>query len=126
MAYRTKVEYITSEKTYKPGEILPEKMSENDLSFLKEKGFVELVDIPDALMEALQDDERDDDVTGFDEMLPEEYKSPDEIQKIRKKEDVYKYAHSIGFDLGDEYKEKSLSELQDLVINFQEEQETAE
>ena len=49
-------------------------------------------------------------------------KNPDEIRKIRSKKDVAAYARKIGLDLGENYEEKSLKDLQAAVIDFQEEQ----
>ena len=48
--------------------------------------------------------------------------NPDEIRKIRSKKDVAAYARKIGLDLGENYEEKSLKDLQAAVIDFQEEQ----
>ena len=59
---------------------------------------------------------------GFDMMEPAGLKSPDEIRKIRSKKDVAAYAESIGCNLGENYEEKSLKDLQVAVIDFQEEQ----
>ena len=70
--------------------------------------------------EADPDDEGGD-FSGFDEREPEALKSPDEIRKFRSKKDVFNYAASIGFSLGENYEEKSLKALQEEVINFQEE-----
>ena len=55
------------------------------------------------------------------ESAPGEVKSPDEIRKIRSKKEIAAYAKSIGFDPGEDYNEKTLKELQDAVIDFQEE-----
>lgn len=46
-------------------------------------------------------------------------KTPEEIQKMRTKDEVYAYAQSIGLDLGDGYKEESLKGLQERVVSFQ-------
>ena len=43
--------------------------------------------------------------------------------KLRSKADVAQYAASIGLDLGEDYKDKALDDLQETVINFQEEME---
>ena len=124
MRYRTKVTVITGGREYGPGKILPGDISKGDLSFLKSKGFVDPVDMAPAA--AAGDDEMDledevGDFTGFNEREPDALKSQDEIRKIRSKKDVYTYATSIGFDLGENYEEKSLKALQEEVINFQEE-----
>lgn len=117
MAYRTKVEVRTKGKVFSAGSILPDDISKSDLAFLKMKKFLEVVEDSGVQI----DDEDGGD--GFDEMDPGEYKTAEEVKKIRKKEDVYTYAASIGYDLGDDYKGKSLADLQEAVINFQEESE---
>ena len=124
MRYRTKVTVVTGGREYKPGTILPEDISKGDLAFLKSKGFVDPVDMAPAA--AAGDDEADPDdeggdFSGFDEREPEALKSPDEIRKFRSKKDVFNYAASIGFSLGENHEEKSLKALQEEVINFQEE-----
>jgi hypothetical protein len=127
MAYRTKVEVVTGGKVFKPGTILPDSISALDLSFLKRRKFVEVVEVDAAVAAADSDEDGEDGdedfEDGFDEMNPGEYKSADEIRKIRSKKDIYDYALSIGLNLGDDYKEKSLADLSDEVINFQEEKE---
>ncbi len=127
MGYRTKVTVVTQEKIYKPGSILPDDFSKPDLAFLKSKKFVEPADIPAACEE--QEDGPGEDrgqetgvFTGFDVMEPDGMKSPDEIRKIRSKKEVAAYAKKIGLDLGENYEEKSLKDLQDMTIDFQEEQ----
>lgn len=119
MAYRTKIEVRTMGKVYKAGSILPDDISKIDLDFQRRRKFVELVD--DAGISGIA--EEDDEPDVFDELDPEEYKSADEIKKIRKKDDLYKYALSIGLDLGDEYEEKKVADLAEEIINYQEEKE---
>ena len=122
MAYRTKVEVRTNGKVFKPGSILPSDISKSDLSFLKMKKFVEVVEVSGSVLEDPEDDSEDDGFDdGFDEMDPGDYKTAEEIRKIRKKKDVYTYAASIGFDLGEDFEEKALTDLQEMVINHQEE-----
>lgn len=125
--YRTKVEVRTNGKVFKPGAILPDDISKLDLNFLKVKKFVEVVDVADAVSEADAEDDFDDEEfgDGFDEMTPGSFKTADEIRKFRKKKDVAEYAASIGLDLGEDYDKKSLDELCDEVINYQEEAEAA-
>lgn len=121
MAYRTKVEVRTNGRVYKPGSILPADMSKIDLDFLKRRKFVEVVEV--AIPPMADDDEDDADDGMFDELTPGEYKSAEEVKKIRKKDDLYKYALSIGFDLGDDYEDRKVADLADEIINFQEEKE---
>lgn len=124
MAYRTKVEVRTNGKVYKPGSILPADMSKIDLDFLKRRKFIEVVEIDGRAADDLEDGEDDGADDGmFDELTPGEYKSAEEVKKIRKKGDLYKYALSIGLDLGDDYEEKKVADLADEIINFQEEKE---
>lgn len=126
MMYRTKVEVVTGEKTYKLGSILPADISASDLAFLKAKKFVVPADVApfasDITEDETGDDEGDDgEFPGFDEMQPGKLKSTEEIRKIRAKKEIRAYADSIGLNLGDNYEEKSLKELQEIVINFQDE-----
>lgn len=110
--YKTKVTVIMSGKKYRPGDILPADISMVDLTFLKEKKFVELADVP---AEVIYEDDGDE-FDGFNEM-----KSEDEIRRIRTKKDLINYAASIKLDLG-EWKDKSVKMLREEIINFQEEQ----
>ena len=50
MRYRLKVSYRSDGRTYAPGDILPEDIHTGDLAYLRDKGFVEPVDVvfPDA------------------------------------------------------------------------------
>jgi len=116
-AYRTKVTLMSNGKEYRPGSILPADISSADLAFLKEKKFVELADVPKAVM----DEDDDDEFEEFDEMDPGEVKSVDEIRRIRSKKELAAYAVSIGYDLG-EWKDKSVKIIQEEIINYQEEQ----
>lgn len=126
MRYRTKVEVITNGKTYKPGSILPDDISASDLAFLKMKKFVVPVDaaavVTEPVEEETDDDGNDGDFTGFNEMQPGKLKNEAEIRKIRSKKEIRAYADSIGLELGENSDEKSLKELQEIVVNFQEEQ----
>lgn len=127
MRYRTTVTYVTGGREYRPGDILPADISSSDLAFLKSKKFA----VPAALEDDEDADERSgqgdrDGFPGFDEQEPESIKSPAEIRKIRSKKDAFRYAASIGLDLGEDYDEKTLKELQEEIINFQEEQMDAE
>lgn len=122
MRYRTKVIVVTGKKEYQPGTILPEDISAADLAFLKSKEFVVPVDtdpVHNYGETALEDEGGV--FSGFDEREPDALKSPEEIRKLRSKKDVFRYAASIGFDLGENYEGKNLKDLQEEVINFQEE-----
>ena len=126
MRYRTKVEVVTNGKTYKPGSILPDDISASDLAFLKMKKFVVPVDAAAVVTDPVEeetdgDDGNDGDLTGFNEMQPGKLKNEAEIRKIRSKKEIRAYADSIGLELGENSDEKSLKELQEIVINFQEE-----
>lgn len=128
MKYRTKVTVTTQGKVFKPGSILPDDLSKSDLAFLKSKKFVEPADVPAAAYEDPEEDPEDyqepetGGFTGFDVAEPDGMKSPDEIRKIRSKKEVAAYAKKIGLDLGEDYEEKSLKDLQAMTIDFQEEQ----
>lgn len=136
VAYRTKVTVRTKGKIYEPGSILPDNLSASDIAFLKSKKFLEVIDAPSVVTDPVDDEDAEgegfdgDDsgdnegegFDGFNEMKVPEYKSDDEIKKLKSKKAVYDYAASIGFDLGDDYDKKALVELHDAVINFQAEQ----
>jgi len=128
MRYKTKVTVNTQGKIFRPGSILPDDISKSDLFFLKSKKFVEPADVPADAYEEPVDVPEDDpeqefgELSGFNMMEPGGLKSPDEIRKIRSKKEAAAYAKSIGFNPGENYEEKSLKELQEEVINFQEEQ----
>lgn len=117
VAYRTKVTLMSNGKEYRPGSILPADISSADLAFLKEKKFVELADVSEAVM----DESGDDEFEGLDEMDPGAVKSTDEIRRIRSKKELAAYAASIGYDLG-EWEKKSVKIIQEEIINYQEEQ----
>lgn len=120
MRYRTKVSVVTGGKEYRPGSVLPEGISAADLDFLKSKGFVTLADISPAA----DDDYEDDVIFGFQENMQDLYKDQDQVRRMRAKKEVYSYAESIGLDLGKNFEARSLKDLQDEVINFQEEKLT--
>lgn len=128
MRYRTKVTVTTQGKVFKPGSILPDDLSKSDLAFLKSKKFVEPADVPAAAYEDPEEDPEDEQdpenggFDGFNVTEPDGMKNPDEIRKIRSKKEVAAYAKKIGFDLGENYEEKGLKDLQAAVIDFQEEQ----
>ena len=128
MRYKTKVTVTTQGKVFKPGSILPDDISKSDLAFLKSKKFVEPADVPAAAYEDPEEDPEDEQepengaFDGFNVTEPDGVKNPDEIRKIRSKKDVAAYARKIGLDLGENYEEKSLKDLQAAVIDFQEEQ----
>ncbi len=127
MRYRTKITYVAGGKEYKPGAILPADISPADLRFLKSKGFA-VVDAEAAETDdgTTDQEEEMDWLSGFQEQEPDALKSPEAIRKIRSKKEVFAYAGSIGLDLGENYEEKSLKELQEEIINFQEEQMSEE
>ena len=47
---------------------------------------------------------------------------PEEVMKMKAKDEVAAYAASIGMEIGENYKEQPLKELQRMVVDFQEEQ----
>lgn len=120
MRYRTKVSVVTGGKEYRPGSVLPEDISAADLDFLKSKGFVTPADISPAADDGYEDDV----IFGFQENMPDLYKDQDQVRRMRSKKEVYSYAESIGLDLGKNFEARSLKDLQDEVINFQEEKLT--
>ncbi len=123
MKYKTKVTVVTGGKAYKPGTILPADISSADLAFLKSKKFVEPADTGPVYADEIDDlEDEGGDFSGFNEKEPDALKSPEEIRKIRSKKEADSYAVSIGLNLGDDYESKSLKQLQEEIINFQEEQ----
>lgn len=122
MRYKTKVTVLIGGKAYNPGTILPDDISSADLAFLKSKKFVEPADVAPVFADE-EDDLEDEsgDFDGFNEKVPDVLKSPEEIQKIRTKKDLAAYAKKIGLELGGDFEERSLKELQEETINFQEE-----
>ena len=122
MRYKTKVEVITNGRSYPPGSVPPEPISPADLAFLKSKRFV----VPtDEMASDMDEEEFGGEFEGFpaeDEMYM--IKNTDEIRKMRSKERVAAYAKAIGYDLGENYREMGLKDMQDTVINFQEEMES--
>jgi len=125
MRYRAKVTVATGGKVYGPGAILPEDISSGLMSFLRRKKFIEPLDLPPGADNAPDDGDSADmerDFAGFGMTVPETLKSPEEICRIRSKKEVRRYAESIGLDLGEDYEDRSLKDLQEEVVNFQEEQ----
>lgn len=124
MRYKTTVTYITGGKEYQPGDVLPADISLSDLAFLKSKKFVVPAVSEDDEVEYGSSDQED--ISGFAEQEPDAIKSPEEVRKIRSKKEAFKYAASIGLDFEEGYESKSLKELQEEIINFQEEQMDAD
>lgn len=124
MRYRTKITYLAEGKQYDPGTLLPPDIPAGDIAFLRSKGFVEPADL------GMEDDSgtesgcSPDGMDGFSAFegikLTAALKSPDEIMRIRSKKDVFHYAASVGCSLGENYEDKSLKELREEVIHFQE------
>ena len=125
--YKTKVKVSHAGKLYPVGAVLPSSISKADIEFLKSKRFVEVY-VPEDESDNYNDSGFDgmDDEEGFDEANPDGLKTPEEIVKIRSKKAIKEYADSIGYDLGEDFDEKPLKELQEEVILFQEENADAE
>ncbi|MDC7288535.1 hypothetical protein NXH76_12040 [Blautia schinkii] len=118
MTYKANIKVVHGGKLYPAGTILPDTISKADIEFLKSRGY--LTPCED---EAAAADDFDDD---FDEATPEDdFKTADEIGKLRSKKDVKDYADKIGCDLGDAWEDKTLKELKEAVILYQDEQEAA-
>lgn len=130
MKYRTKVAVVKSGRTYGPGSILPDDISKADMEFLKRKGFLEPVDNGGADYVLQEDDVLQEDAEEEQEEFnitdPERLKSPEEIRKMKSKKIVAAYAKRIGFPLEEGYEGRSLKELQNDLINFQDEQMAGE
>lgn len=141
MRYKLKVSYRSGGRTYAPGDILPEGIPAGDLAYLRGRGFVEPVDavFPDTDisdqreggLQCVDTGDKEIDIgfldtgeEGLGISFPdpdgaEGMKTPEEIQKMRTKDEVYAYAQSIGLDLGDGYREESLKGLHEQVVSFQ-------
>ena len=143
MRYRLKVSYRSDGRTYAPGDILPEGTQAGDLAYLRGKRFVEPVDavFPDTDVsgqgeegsQGLDAGDKEIDIGFLDTDTGEEglgisfpdldgtegMRTPEEIRKMRTKDEVKAYAQSIGLDLGDGYREESLKGLQEQVVSFQ-------
>lgn len=119
-AYKLKITFVTNGKEYQPGDILPADISSSDFDFLKSKKFIEVADIS----EEEDYEESDDYFDGFGKGIFK-LMSVEEIKRIRSKKDAAAYAELIGLDMGD-YAKKSLKELQEEIINYQEEYEDDE
>lgn len=136
MVYRLKVSFRSGGRTYAPGAILPEGVPACDLAYLRKRGFVESVDAVSPERDAPGQDTGsipiDIEFPGMDAgdaggagiSFPDldgmgDMKTPEGIQKMRTKDEVYAYAQSIGLDLGEDYREESLKGLQEQVISFQ-------
>lgn len=126
MRYRAKVTVVTGGREYGAGSVLPGDISPGLLNFLRERKFLEPLDLPPAVDGAWDGGEADEDSGGFGMAEPEVLKSPEEISRLRSKKDVCRYAASIGLDLGEDYEARSLRDLQAEVVNFQEEQAVEE
>lgn len=121
MRYKTKVEVITNGRSYPTGSVLPETISPADLAFLKLKRFI----VPtDEMASDMDEEEFGGEFEGFPAEDEPYMKNTDEIRKMRSKERVAAYAKAIGYDLGENYREMGLKDMQDTVINFQEEMES--
>ncbi len=120
MAYKLKGEFWAGGQVYPRGSVLPANTSKNDLDFLKKKKLVETVGVP----ENTDGGEGGIDVgafPGLGRLGLQVQKSVDEIRKMNSKQEVAAYAASIGYEMGRDFKERRLKDLQDEVINFQEE-----
>lgn len=125
MRYRTKVAYVMHGELYEPGAVLPPDIPGTDLAYLKGKKFVDPVDMESDRIDYGEKQLEDDGITGITGFLmeaPDMLKTSEEIWKIRSKNDVCAYAENIGLDLWEGYKDRSLKELQEAVVNFQEEE----
>ena len=129
MRYKTKVTHVIHGETYEPGAVLPPDIPDADLGYLKSKKFLEPVDMSFDRTDYGEGQLEDDGIMGipgFQSMIPDMFKSSEEIWKIRSKNGVCAYAENIGLDLWEGYKDRSLKELQEAVVNFQEEMESGE
>lgn len=88
MRYRTKVMFATKKHLYKQGELLPEDIASEDLSFLKSKKFVEVVDVSDRRIFFKEESKSDKqelpkEESGFDELELDSLE-PDDDEKVGK------------------------------------------
>lgn len=117
--YKTKVRISHGGRLFPVGAILPDSISKADIKFLKSKKFIEVY--------ATEENEEDSSFEGLDE--EDEFhefnqgslKTVEEIEKLRSKKAVKEYADNIGYELGADFEERTLRELQEEIILFQEE-----
>lgn len=118
LKYKANIKVVHGGKLYPAGTILPDTISHADIEFLKSRGYLTPCE-----NEAAADDDYFDE---YDDAAADGgYKTADEIGKLRSKKDVKAYADAIGCDLGDAWDDKTLKELKEAVILFQDEQEAA-
>lgn len=105
MAIKASVHIETATRSYKPGEVIREQLSAEDMAFLKRRGFV--TDDTDLLMisavDGPDDGESIDSISRIENLLEdpdgdEGYKDEAALQKMSKKE-IVKYAGEIGVEL---------------------------
>lgn len=117
--YKTKVRVSHKGRLYPVGAILPDSVLKEDINFLKSKKFIEAY-----AAEAEEEEENSVDgldEEGFNEFHPGRLKTVEEIEKMRSKKAVREYADLIGYELGEDFEEKTLKELQEEIILYQEE-----
>lgn len=112
---KAKVNIQTAKASYKPGEIISERLSDADIEYLRKHDFISVEDVP-AMDEAVSDDTDFDGFGYADEGI--EYKDEAALQKL-KKDELIEYAHELGLEL-DESMVKS--DMVNAILNYVEEQ----
>ncbi len=114
---RAKVNIETGNRTYKPGEIIHEMLSDADLMFLKKYGFIEeehdSFDVEEMSKERVGFSE--DIFEGFEE--ESRYKDVAALKKLNK-EELVEYAKSIGLEIAPDMLK---NDMVDSVLNYIEE-----
>ncbi len=105
MAIKARVHIETATRSYKPGEVIREQLSAEDMAFFKRRGFV--TDDTDLVLTSAADGPDDgesiDSISGIENLFEdpdgdEGYKDEAALQKMNKK-DIVKYAGEIGLEL---------------------------
>lgn len=134
MANYARVTIVTQKKEYKPGEKLPSTFPSADLARLKKQGFVRTDDTADIVVDDNEDHKKNNssgsDNDGFrfnedDLNLNDDgatYLSKDELEKMKKKQNIVDYAATIGLTLS---ADSTKDELIYSVLNYIEEQQQA-
>lgn len=112
---KAKVNIQTAKATYKPGEIISERLSDADTAYLKKHDFISIEDVF-VINESVSDDTDFDGFGYVDEGI--EYKDEAALQKL-KKDELIEYAQKLGLEL-DESMIKS--DMVNAILNYVEEQ----
>jgi len=124
---RAKVQIVTAKKTYRPGEVISEKLSDADMAFLSKRNFI----ITDEDIASFVDDKEPENETNIEGINTDfivdgsdgiTYKDKEALVKMQKDE-IVTYAKSLGLTLNVSLLKQDLI---DEVLNYVEEALAAE